>query len=309
MAKSVLHVVPHDQGWAVKREGNERVNSTHPTQKEAIDSARDLAKELDDIVIHRADGTIRERVTYSGSNGGNETTGEPQRDTIQRIGATRDDEVNARDVMSVGTRVRWSAVFAGVIVALAFYVLFNLLMLAVGLSTADTVNNRTAAITAGAISAIIMVGAMFLGGFVASRSTVGEQKDEAMAYGVLVWGTILVLLLAGGLGAGMGAFSELRQAAPGTVASAVAGNPSPDALKRELSLTDEQATRYAAMVQNPQNVPDREAVRRATWWTLAGVVLSLAAAIGGGLAGAGPDLVLRAVRPVRTDTVVAPQPA
>jgi hypothetical protein len=305
MAKSVLHVVPHDQGWAVKREGNERVNSTHPTQREAIDSARDLAKELDDIVIHRPDGTIRERVTYSGPSGGNDT--EPA--NAVRTDLTRTDEVSPRDVMSVGTRVRWGAVFAGVVVALAFYVLFNLLMLAVGLSTADTVNNRTAAITAGAISAIIMVGAMFLGGFVASRSTVGEQKDEAMAYGVLVWGTILVLLLAGGLGAGMGAFSELRQAAPGTVASAATGNPNPDALKRELSLTDEQAERYAAMVQNPQNVPDREAVRRATWWTLAGVVLSLASAIGGGLAGAGPELTLRAVRPVRTDTIVAPQPA
>src|SRR5215204_5340851 len=70
MAKSVLHVVPHNhEDWAVKREGNERASSTHATQKEAIEAARELAKELDDIVIHRPDGTIRERVTYYGSNG------------------------------------------------------------------------------------------------------------------------------------------------------------------------------------------------------------------------------------------------
>jgi Uncharacterized protein conserved in bacteria (DUF2188) len=40
MAKSVLHVVPHNDTWAVKREGNERASSTHPTQKEAIEAAR-----------------------------------------------------------------------------------------------------------------------------------------------------------------------------------------------------------------------------------------------------------------------------
>ncbi len=42
MAKDTLHVVPHDDSWAVKREGNERSSSTHSTQKEAIDAAREL---------------------------------------------------------------------------------------------------------------------------------------------------------------------------------------------------------------------------------------------------------------------------
>ena len=73
MAKSVLHVVPQDQHWAVKREGSDRASSTHDTQKEAIEAARDLAKELDDIVIHRTDGTIRERVTYTGSSSNGST--------------------------------------------------------------------------------------------------------------------------------------------------------------------------------------------------------------------------------------------
>jgi hypothetical protein len=67
MAKDVLHVVPHEQAWAVRREGNERVTTTSPTQRDAIEAARELAKEQDDIVIHRPDGTIRERVTYYGS--------------------------------------------------------------------------------------------------------------------------------------------------------------------------------------------------------------------------------------------------
>src|SRR5690348_16342373 len=130
MAKSVLHVVPHDQEWAVKREGNDRTSSTHGTQKDAIEAARELAKEQDDIVIHRPDGTIRERVTYSGSNG-NGSERETERDMAN---TTR---VEPRDVVSVGTRVRWSAVFAGVIVAFAVCVTLNLLAFAIGLSSVD----------------------------------------------------------------------------------------------------------------------------------------------------------------------------
>src|SRR4029077_21020087 len=103
MAKSILHVVPHNQEWAGKREGNARATSTHATQKEAIDAARELAKELDDIVIHRPDGTIRERVTYYGSNAQSEAPAA----TAQTATATTttSTELRPRDVMSVGSRV------------------------------------------------------------------------------------------------------------------------------------------------------------------------------------------------------------
>src|SRR5262245_48597032 len=102
MAKDVLHVVPHDQAWAVRREGNERVSSTHPTQKDTIEAAREMAKERDDIVIHRPDGTIRERVTYFG-------TAEPANGET-RTTTTRETELDPRDVASVGSRVSWEAV-------------------------------------------------------------------------------------------------------------------------------------------------------------------------------------------------------
>src|SRR3954469_19264216 len=106
MAKDVLHVVPHEQNWAVRREGNDRVSSTHPTQKEAIEAARELAKERDDIVIHRPDGTIRERVTYMGGNGGSQegradTSNDSRRDSRTAVGPS--------DLFSVGSRVSWAA--------------------------------------------------------------------------------------------------------------------------------------------------------------------------------------------------------
>jgi hypothetical protein len=59
------HVVPHDQGWAVRREGAERVGSTHRTQSDAYDTARDRAiRDRVEVVTHRRDGTIRDSDSF-----------------------------------------------------------------------------------------------------------------------------------------------------------------------------------------------------------------------------------------------------
>ncbi len=59
------HVVPHSDGWAVKGAGNQRATSIHNTQKQAIDAARDIAKnQHSELVIHRTDGRIRDKDSY-----------------------------------------------------------------------------------------------------------------------------------------------------------------------------------------------------------------------------------------------------
>ena len=59
------HVVPFDEGWAVRREGNKRITSKHRKQSTAINKAKSLAKKYNaDVIIHRADGTIRDRINY-----------------------------------------------------------------------------------------------------------------------------------------------------------------------------------------------------------------------------------------------------
>ena len=59
------HVVPYDDGWAVRREGNTRVTSTHRKQSTAIRKAKRLArKHKADVIIHRSYGTIRDRISY-----------------------------------------------------------------------------------------------------------------------------------------------------------------------------------------------------------------------------------------------------
>lgn len=65
MPKRDVHVVPRDQGWAVKKEGNDRASSVHPTQREAINAGRDAAKsERSELVIHDRQGRIRDSDSY-----------------------------------------------------------------------------------------------------------------------------------------------------------------------------------------------------------------------------------------------------
>lgn len=61
------HVVPHDGGWAVRGSGNNRVTSIHDTQAEAVDRARDIARNQEsELLIHGRDGKIRARDSYGG---------------------------------------------------------------------------------------------------------------------------------------------------------------------------------------------------------------------------------------------------
>ena len=64
MAKN-QHVVPHGNEWAVRGEGNGRPTSIHRTQAEAIEAAREIARnQRSELVIHRSDGRIRDRDSY-----------------------------------------------------------------------------------------------------------------------------------------------------------------------------------------------------------------------------------------------------
>ena len=59
------HVVPYNEGWAVRREGNKRITSKHRKQSTAIRKAKRLARKYKaDVIIHRASGGIRERISY-----------------------------------------------------------------------------------------------------------------------------------------------------------------------------------------------------------------------------------------------------
>ncbi len=162
---------------------------------------------------------------------------------------------------------------------------------------------RDFSVTAVAISALILLLSLFLGGYVASAATAGEQPREAGLYGVLVWGVVFLLLLTGGLGYGFGHLGGMRQLAPS------AGTPiNAERVKQELALNDQQAQKYEAMVRETRGPVAELSPQQAAWWAFGGVALSLAAAIAGSWLGAGPEIAVRR----RTDgqaAVVVPRPA
>ena len=63
--KSNHHVVPHNGGWAVRRENSSRVSGVFPTQREAIESGRATSQNQGtELYIHRPNGQIRERDSH-----------------------------------------------------------------------------------------------------------------------------------------------------------------------------------------------------------------------------------------------------
>ena len=65
MSKKGQHVVPNGDKWSVRRGGAARASGTFPTQQEAIEKARDLARnQQTELYIHGRDGRIRERNSY-----------------------------------------------------------------------------------------------------------------------------------------------------------------------------------------------------------------------------------------------------
>ena len=65
MSKKNQHVVPKDNQWAVKGEGNEKYTAIVDTQAEAIKIAREIAiNNQSEVVIHGRDGQIRDKDSY-----------------------------------------------------------------------------------------------------------------------------------------------------------------------------------------------------------------------------------------------------
>ena len=64
-ASNNQHVLPHSDGWAVKKAGASRDTKVFAKQSEAISFAKDIAKnKKSELFIHSKDGRIRERNTY-----------------------------------------------------------------------------------------------------------------------------------------------------------------------------------------------------------------------------------------------------
>ena len=59
------HAVPRGSGWAVKGEGNSRATAITSTKQEAIDKARNIARNQGaELVIHNRNGRISQKDSH-----------------------------------------------------------------------------------------------------------------------------------------------------------------------------------------------------------------------------------------------------
>lgn len=63
--KRNIHIVPHQDGWAAKREGSKRSSVVERTKAETTKRGRDIAKRDGvELVIHNKNGRISDKDSY-----------------------------------------------------------------------------------------------------------------------------------------------------------------------------------------------------------------------------------------------------
>ena len=206
----------------------------------------------------------------------------------------RDQEVKLEDVMEVGSRVSWAAILAGAVMALAIMLVMGLLGTAIGLTSSDSVDRETLGIGAAVWAVVTMLIAWFVGGFITSQCVVGETKTESAVHGIIMWGAALAMLLwlaASGINFGVSTTMDVANVSANT------DDAQWQRMARAAGVSEEQLDEWSAAAADPQNQAaaaeeTQEAATHATWWTLAGTVLSMIAAIAGAIVGAGPTFRL-----------------
>jgi len=213
--------------------------------------------------------------------------------------ATTVNVARTEDLLPVHSRVSWGAIFAGAMVALALYLLFSVLGTAIGLTVSRNVEANELGAGAAIYAILVNLIALFVGGWVTSQCAVGENKLEAVVYGVILWGvvfSILLWLMVSGVRIGFNAVMS-EASSPSQISAAQA---TPEGLRSSISTpAPGQGAPPAGAGAAPP--PDIRAMANdprtvaAAWWTFGGILLSMLAAVGGALAGSGPNLIVRRV--------------
>ena len=221
---------------------------------------------------------------------------------------THDSVVQAEDVIPVRSRISWQAILAGSILALAVHLLLTLLGTAIGLSVHDNVNGRSLAIGAVAWTVVVTAGSLFLGGFIASQFTTGENKLEGAMYGLLVWAVVFGMLMFVAARTVAGGFSAMVGMANTTNNAAATNGANWEDLARQSGVQQNEIDRVrstlpdaSARARDAANDPNvrqnaEEITTRAAWYSFLGTLISMLAAGIGGYIGSGPTLRLLTVR-------------
>ncbi len=220
--------------------------------------------------------------------------------------------VHHEDVNPVRSRISWSAIAAGSVMALALYLLLTLLGSAIGLSISDRTSADTLGNSAAIWAILITAACLFTGGCLASQLSTGENKTEGAIYGLMVWAVVfamLVWLAASTVRTGFGAMVGMASAGNAAAQNTTAGDWTAAAQRAGVPQAKIEEYRQAAQNapaaarQAAEDPANRQAVAdattRVTWYTFLGTLVSMLAAAAGGYVGAGPTLHLFRVGTVR----------
>jgi hypothetical protein len=228
------------------------------------------------------------------------------------------------DVTAGWSRVRWGAVFAGVLITIVTQMLLALLGLAIGFTAVDPREGAPGtglgwgAAIWGALSLVV---SLFLGAWLAGRVSGVLRRADGALNGVLVWAVSLVAMvyfvstgvtsLVGNLFGAVGGTAQVAGTAAGQSAgrgedpvrrarqAARDAGVDVDRVERQARQAVEQARQTAREIGQsgtPANQEAREAAAKATgyaatgaWSLLVAALLGLGVSAFGGASGAGPD--------------------
>ena len=211
---------------------------------------------------------------------------------------------SAVDLIGVRSRVSWGAIAAGAMVSLTIYIVLTTVGVALGIELAVRGPGAQFGTVTAIYSIVVLLLAMFFGGWSTSRLAVGESKLEAVLYGLILWGVLfmgMIWLVASGMRSGFGA---LFGTASGVYATDT-GQVDYDRVARDLkragvddATVDKYRGYYDRIRNNPADAADvgrelggdaaaQQLARQASWWSAAGILISLATVILGALMGSG----------------------
>jgi hypothetical protein len=226
-----------------------------------------------------------------------------------------DEAVKYEDVSQLRSRISWGAIFGGMTIAFAVYLILTLLFAGIGVSlNPDTIRSDGFGIAAIVSGVCTMILAMFLGGWVTTQLTAGETHREAVIHGILCWAAVIWASICIALSAARttGYFALMT----GSLVAQSSPNQNWEAAARARGIPQDRIDRWKNEL-NTENAPAavtdprtqqqaKDVTTAAVWGTFIGTLLSMGAAIGGALAGAGPNFRLFPVRTVpRQEIIIA----
>lgn len=139
-------------------------------------------------------------------------TAEPDREAVP-VRADETELVQKTEVRVGRDGIRWGPIWAGLLTALAGFLLLSVLALAIGAQTVEVIGAAgTVATVTGWATAIIGLIAFFVGGYVAGATSAVRGNVAGLLSGLLVWalGVVLILVFsASGVGQVFGALGNL----------------------------------------------------------------------------------------------------